>query len=150
MAPLLLSPQGCMDIEEIAERSRALAAVAIDIRLGRRSHGLERALGSGPAVLPDKLIAPLPAYQAYGRYDADLIRFNPLSGTAGTGPPWQADRARRHSPWTTAPFRPTPDCQVRHAPTSCTRSTRVKELGLKFIELGLQRPRARQRPPAST
>ena len=77
---LLFSPDGGMDIEELAAtRPESLIRLPIDIRAGLDATALKAALPVKLPCAPDKLIAVLAKlYAAYAGSDAELLEVNPL------------------------------------------------------------------------
>ncbi len=79
--PLILySPQGGMDIEEIAAKhSDRLMRLPVDIRRGYDAAAVAAALPASDAVDNEAIIAALgKLYQAYADNDAELMEVNPL------------------------------------------------------------------------
>jgi succinyl-CoA synthetase beta subunit len=77
---LLFSPDGGMDIEELAAtRPGSLVRLPIDIRTGLSEAALKAALSATLPCAQDKLIAVLrKLYAAYVSSDAELLEINPL------------------------------------------------------------------------
>jgi len=132
---LLFSPDGGMDIEELAAtRPESLIRLPIDIRAGFSEKALKTALPTKLPCAPDKLIAVLgKLYATYVGSDAELLEINPLVVTNkgdivaldckltldDSALPRRAELAKQGSPDKLTDL-----------------ETRARELHLKYVELG--------------
>ena len=131
---LLFSPEGGMDIEEIAAKHpAALLRLAIDIRKGLDGKALEHALPPLPGIGREALVdLLLQLYAVYAGNDAELVEINPLV-VAGDGRLVALD-CKLVMDDSGVPRRGT--LATTGTPDKLTElEARGKALGLKFIEL---------------